>query len=94
MNGGTQLLLLNEDDLDRVIKRHLKSFFDEYMFCKKDEEEKADVLLTEKEVCDRLGVTHATLWNWNKKKYLCHVKIGHRVMWKQSDIDKLLKGER
>jgi hypothetical protein len=39
----------------------------------------------------RLGVTHATLWNWEKKHYLMPVKIGRKVFYHSGDVDNLSK---
>ena len=50
-------------------------------------------LITKREVMERLSVTHATLWNWEKKKYLLPVKIGRRVFYRCEDINKLQRGE-
>ena len=90
MNSGSghTLLMLSEEDLGNVIEKHLKAFFDKYM--KEWEQEKPESYLTEIEVQQLLGVTHATLWRWHGQGYLRHVKVGRRCLWKQSDIDKLL----
>lgn len=37
-----------------------------------------EVLLTKKEVMEKFGVCHTTLWNWNKNKILIPVKVGKR----------------
>lgn len=50
-------------------------------------------LIPKREVMERLSVTHATLWNWEKKKYLVPVKIGRRVFYRCEDINKLQRGE-
>lgn len=38
-----------------------------------------EVLLTKKEVMEKFGVCHTTLWNWNKNKILILVKVGKKV---------------
>ena len=50
-------------------------------------------LIPKRDVMERLKVTHATLWNWEKKKYLLPVKIGRRVFYRSEDINKLQRGE-
>lgn len=37
----------------------------------------------------QLGVDRTTLWKWNKEGYFKAVKIGKKVQYKQSDIDRL-----
>lgn len=46
--------------------------------------------LSRKEACRVLGVSQATLWHWAKDGYLVPVKIGSKVMYKASDIDRIL----
>lgn len=65
---------------------------------KEVEQEKAnssyqDELITKKEVMDNLHISPATLWLWEKKKYLVPVKIGRRVFYKRRDIEKLKEGK-
>ena len=43
-----------------------------------------------KELC---GVCDATLWHWNRKGYLKAVKVGNKVRYRTSDIQRIL-GER
>ena len=43
-----------------------------------------------KELCD---VCDATLWHWNRKGYLKAVKVGNKVRYRTSDIQRIL-GER
>jgi hypothetical protein len=40
----------------------------------------------------KIGVTKNTLWRWNKSHYLCPVKVGHKSLYKCSDVETLLKG--
>lgn len=48
--------------------------------------------LSPDEAAKKLGVTTNTLWRWNKTKYLCPVKVGHKCFYKLSDINKKLEG--
>ena len=48
-----------------------------------------DAPLTKKEVMDRLGVSSTTLWNWKNDRYLLPVKIGRKIFYRLSDINKL-----
>lgn len=52
-----------------------------------------DVLLTKKEVMERLGVSSTTLWNWENDRYLLPVKIGRKIFYRLGDIIKLRGGK-
>lgn len=49
-------------------------------------------LLSRKEVITRLHVTPATLWAWEKRKYLLPIRIGRKVFYKVADIANLEQG--
>jgi len=46
-----------------------------------------DELLTRKQVCNLLGCSTVSLWNWAKKKKLVPVKLGKIVRYKKSDVE-------
>jgi len=52
-----------------------------------------DAVLTKKEVMEKLGVSSTTLWNWENDRYLLPVKIGRKIFYRLSDINKLLDGK-
>ena len=56
-------------------------------------QEKNEQLINKEEAKRLLGVCDATLWHWERKKYLMPVKVGTRVRYRASDIKKIL-GER
>lgn len=47
--------------------------------------------ITKKEVMIGFNVSHTTLWKWQKSGYLVPIKIGKRVYYKRSDIERLTK---
>ena len=49
--------------------------------------------LTKEQVKELCGVCDATLWHWNRKGYLKAVKVGKKVRYRTSDIQRIL-GER
>lgn len=49
--------------------------------------------LTKEQVKELCGVCDATLWHWNRKGYLKAVKVGNKVRYRASDIQRIL-GER
>jgi len=53
-------------------------------------DETTEGLLTEEEVIQMLGVSHSTLWRWQKQEYLSPVKIGRKNRYKKSEIETLI----
>ncbi|NME12352.1 helix-turn-helix domain-containing protein [Parabacteroides distasonis] len=51
------------------------------------------MFLTAVEASEKLKVNRVTLWGWEKKGYLKPTRIGAKVRYKLSDINKLLSGE-
>lgn len=49
-----------------------------------------EALLTKKEVMEKFGVCDTTLWNWNRKNTLIPVKIGKKVMYRLSDVERAI----
>jgi len=54
------------------------------------EQNKPDELLTRQQVADMLGVTLTSLWHWNNKGILPTIKIGSKVRYRRSDVEKAL----
>lgn len=52
--------------------------------------ERNDHLLAKEEAKSLLGVCDATLWHWQRKGYLVPVKIGTRVKYRESDVNRVL----
>lgn len=51
--------------------------------------------LTRSEAAKALNVSLATLWHWAKSGYLVPTKIGTKVLYKATDIDRILnKGQQ
>ena len=54
-------------------------------------ERQSDVeYIPKKEAIDLLGVCDATLWHWARSGYLVPVKLGRRVFYRRTDIQRLL----
>ena len=54
-------------------------------------ERQSDVeYIPKKEAIDLLGVCDATLWHWARSGYLVLVKLGRRVFYRRTDIQRLL----
>ena len=56
-------------------------------------EARKEKYLQKEEVKKRCDVGDTTLWHWAKKNYLKPVKVGNKVRYRQSDIQRIL-GER
>jgi len=54
-------------------------------------ENKPDELLTRQQVAEMLGVTLCTLWHWDNKDILNPMRIGNKVRYRRSDVEKALE---
>jgi len=55
-------------------------------------EARKEKYLTKQDVKNICGVCDATLWHWNKSNYLKIIKIGNKVKYRMSDVQKILDG--
>ena len=64
-------------------------------FCHSEhwDKNKPEVFLTAEETAKRLKVDRSTLWRWNKEGYLVANKVGSKVRYKLSDVERIQKGE-
>lgn len=53
----------------------------------------AETYLSPKQVCEMLDINISTLWRWRKINYLLPLKIGGKIRYKRSEIEKLLQKE-
>jgi len=53
--------------------------------------EKKDILYTREQTQEILNVCSTTLWKYERSGYLMPVRIGKRVFYKQSEIEKAVK---
>lgn len=80
---------INFLEFKEIIKALLKEAILEIQQTTADKKEKH--FLTAEEVRQMLGISKATLWRRKEDGTLLPIKIGSRVMYKQSDIDKLVE---
>ena len=86
-NQSSQLLMIvSQDDLERVVQKAIGQLLDQ-------RESKPEVYLTAGETAKRLKVDRSTLWRWNKEGYLVSTKVGSKVRYKLSDVERIQKGE-
>lgn len=81
---GNEIIVLKAADLQAM----LKDLLHEVLPPKEDPD--VDRLLTVAQASSMLGVSRTTLWRWEKVKYLVPQRLGNKVMYKESDIKKLL----
>ena len=102
------LAIMNDGNADInlvVSKENLMAFADqlitrarEELAAKAEQEQRQktneETLLTRKEACAYLGVCETTLWNWAKSDvgYLLPVRVGSKVMYRKSDLDRIKSG--
>lgn len=86
-NQSSQMLMIvSQDDLERVVQKAIGKLLDQ-------RENKPETYLTAEETAKRLKVDRSTLWRWNKEGYLVSAKVGSKVRYKLSDVERIQKGE-
>ena len=53
---------------------------------------KEEIYISAPEAAKMLNVTLSTLWRWDKDKYLEKIKIGNKVRYRLSDVERMIKG--
>lgn len=54
--------------------------------------QKEETYLTANETADKLGVNLSTLWRWDRSDYLKKIKVGKKIIYRESDVIKLMEG--
>lgn len=80
------LMIVSKDDLEGIIQNAIDKLLEQ-------REHKPEVFLTAEETAKRLTVDRSTLWRWNKEGYLVANKVGNKVRYKLSDVERIQKGE-
>jgi len=75
--SATDLKQAAEDLISRVIERT------------KDRD--SETYLSRKAVSEMLDVTFATLWRWEREKYLLPIHVGRKVRYRKADVMRILK---
>ncbi|MGL5957909.1 MAG: helix-turn-helix domain-containing protein [Phocaeicola sp.] len=57
----------------------------------KSQQQQEDKLLTPEEAAKKVKSTKSTLWRWGKLGYLTPRRIGGKVFYKESDLNKLME---
>ena len=94
--GGITLLPVQPEELSRIIRENIRAEFETRFPTATDslnsssKHKEKDDLLTVEQVRSLLDVTRVTLRQWEKQKKLMPVRLGRRVYYQRSDIDKAL----
>ncbi len=87
-----RIVLLNEIDLDQLLKRAVFQAMGELretdLPTPKPEPEK---LLTTQEACELLRCSKPTLHRWKKSGIVPFVRLGSNIRYKQTDLEKLIE---
>lgn len=81
----TTMVIMNIDDL----REAFKAWNQELMEANAPKEE---IYISAPEAAKMLNVTLSTLWRWDKDKYLEKIKIGNKVRYRLSDVERMIKG--
>ena len=81
----TKMVIMDIDDL----KEAFKSWNQEQIEANAP---RAEIYITAKEAAKKLGVTLSTLWRWDNDGYLEKIKIGSKVRYRLSDVERMIKG--
>jgi len=79
-------MIVSKDDLENVVQNAVNRLLEK-------RENKPEVYLSVEETARRLKVDRSTLWRWNKDGYLTTTKVGNKVRYKLSDVERIQKGE-
>ena len=81
----TTMVIMNIDDL----KEAFTAWNQEQLEANAPKEE---TYITAKEAAKMLGVTLSTLWRWDNDGYLEKIKIGNKVRYRLSEVERMIKG--
>lgn len=82
------IYLLNEHDLVSTLNRLNQEAFER---AKTElDAQRNEVYLSPRKVAEMLDIHVTTLYRWEKQNYLIPIRIGTKVRYRKSDIEKLL----
>jgi len=89
--GVALRLEVNGEDLAKFGEQLINQTWEAAL--KEKKEQSTEAYLPKEEVMKMCGVCHATLWHWANKGYLKPIKLGHKVFYRKSDLEQILKGK-
>ena len=81
--SGEDLLAFSNDLINRAVAE----------LAAQTAQSKEEKFYSKSEVLELCDVCDTTLWHWNKRGYLKRVKVGSKVRYRKSDVDKVLGNE-
>ncbi len=84
--------LTSESDIKRIV-RNVVDELRANSPGEKPEPEVTERLLTTNEAVDFLRCSKPTLHRWKKEGIIPHVRIGHNIRYKESDLKKLIESK-
>ena len=82
---------LNRDDLKELITQVVQDAVRNLQSNEVKNADDGNDLMSREEVCRYLGVTAATLHNWNKRGYLESIHVGRLVRYRRADVEALAR---
>ncbi len=88
-----KLVLLNENDLDQLLRRAVFQAIGELRETDlpKPTKPEPEKLLTTAEACELLRCSRPTLHRWKRDGLIPFVRIGTNIRYKESDLKKLIE---
>ena len=87
-NKGNCFYMITEEQLKQMITNAILEAKEQAEEERKNAEEVA--AMSRIEVAAKLCVSHATLWRWARDGYLVPKKVGRRVLYLKSDVERLI----
>lgn len=92
MNHQNVIYQVNRDDLKELITQVVQDAVKGLQgYDVKTADDGGNDLMTREEVCKYLGVTAATLHNWDKRGYLESIHVGRLVRYRRADVEALAR---
>ena len=76
-------LVLNKDDLKWMVTEWIQEELAKHT-------QKEETYISRTKAALKLGVTLSTLWRWDKENYLNAVRVGSKVLYRESDIERCI----
>lgn len=76
-------IVVNRDDLKFMVTEWMQEELAKHT-------QKQEVYLSRTKTALMLGVTLSTLWRWDKENYLTPVRVGSKVLYRETDIQKVI----
>ena len=84
-----------EADIPKFVEGIVKEYLEKTREAEdKTADDGGNGLMTREDVCKYLGVTSATLHNWNKRGYLESIHVGRLVRYRRADVEALARNNK